>query len=292
MTRDTESSNGTAPAPAADFHEDARPPARSSDNGNRSALVVAAVALAAALTAPYWTPPLYRALHLRPPGLEWQARQDVETARLTQSLAELDRRFAVLGDMVAKANDQAAGAKAAQATVETQFRVLALLQLRAVMRRPVPFDAELKAVRAFGGKIDALEPLLAVIEPYASIGIPLELQLRREFTAVADMLAYAEVRPSMVHWLANFAGWPKEPAPPEGEARPERPSSIAAQAQARLAENDLRGAIEALAALEGDAAAAARSWLGQTQARLAANEAADRIAEYVATALSGVSSRM
>lgn len=285
MTSDSDSNAGATPASSAHHHGHDDLPPRRPDGGGRPAMLVALAALAATVTAPYWTPPVYRFLHLRPAGVEWQARQDVETGRLVQSLSELDRRLAELTDAVAKTNKQTAGFKASEAGMETQVRVIALLQLRGMMRRPVPFDAELKAVKAFGGTFDTLTPLLESVESYASIGIPLELQLRREFAGLAEMLAYTETRPSMVHWLTNFTGWSKDPTPAEEAARPERPSSIAARAQARLAENDLHGAVEILAALEGDAAAAVRPWLGQAQARLAANQADDIIAEYVATTL-------
>lgn len=282
------------PAPATDVYVDPPAPPPPPRGGSKMALLLGVAAVALALSAPYWTTPLYRTLHLRPPAMEWQARQDVETGRLAQSLAELDRRLTDLVGVVAKATDQATGVKAAQAALEAQSRVLALLQLRAVLRRPVPFDAELKAVRIFGGKGDDLGPLLAVIEPYASSGIPLDSQLRREFAAVADAVGRTEVRPSTLHWLSNvtgistlagLAGWSSEPAAPEGPQR-DRPSDIVERAQAHLLDGDLRGAAGEVGKLEGDAAGAARIWLGQAQARLAANQAVDRIAAHVATAAS------
>lgn len=297
MTTDVDNSGKTGPAASADVFVDAPPPPPPPAS-NRAALTIASVALVVALTSPYWSAPLYKVLRLRPPGVEWQARQEVETGRLGQSLAELDRRLADLGGVIAKSNEQASGIKAAQAAMETEIRVMALLQIRAIMRRPVPFETELKVVRAYGGRNGDLDQLFAVIEPYAVEGIPLESQLRRDFSAVIDAVSRTEPRPPMLSlgWLASFTsitGWASEPAPvTEAEAPPStRPSSIAERAQTRLADNDLRGAVEELSALEGEAAAAAREWLGQAQARLAANQAVDRIAEHVATALGRVSPR-
>lgn len=291
MTTDVDSTAKTPPAAATDVYEDA-PPAPPPPASNRAALVIASAALVLALTAPYWSGPLYKVLRLRPPAVEWQARQEVETGRLGQSLAELDRRLADLGGVIAKSNEQASGIKAAQAAMESQVGVMALLQIRATLRRPVPFDAELKVVRAIGGKYGDLDLLFAVIEPYAVEGIPLELQLLREFPVAADAVARTELRPSMLNWLVSFTGWSMEPAPIADTAdRADRPSSVTARAQARLADGDLRGAVEELGALSGDAAAAARAWLGQAQARLAANQAIDRIAEHAATALGRVSPR-
>lgn len=288
-------SSKTETAPASDVYVDPpAPPPAPPRSRSKAALLLASAAVVLTLSAPYWTTPLYRALHLRTPGMEWQARQEVENGRHAQSLAELDRRLADLAGVVAKANDQAAGVKAMQTALEAQTRALAQLQLRAVLRRPVPFDAELKAVRAFGGKGDELEPLLAVIEPYASTGIPLDTQLRREFASVSEAVARTEARPSTMHWLTNVTGlstltnmisWSAEPPAPEAP-QPDRPADIVERAQGKLYGGDLRGAADELAKLEGDAAGAARAWLGEAKARLAANQAVDRIAEHVAATAS------
>ncbi|WP_448191842.1 COG4223 family protein [Azospirillum sp. sgz301742] len=291
MTTDVENTAKTSPAAATDMYEDT-PPAHPAPASHRGALVIASAALALALTSPYWSVPVYKALHLRPPGVEWQARQEVETGRHGQSLAELDRRLADLGGAIAKANEQVAGIKAAQTAIETQVGVMALLQIRAAMRRPVPFEAELKLVRALGGKYADLDPLFAAIEPYAVEGIPLESQLQLEFPYVAEAVARTGPRPSMLNWLVSFTGWAPEPAHPTGaDGKPDPTWSVIEHAQARLADHDLRGAVEDLGTLDGDAAAATRSWLGQAQARLAANQAIDRIAEHAATAMSRVPPR-
>lgn len=299
MSSDQDSSK-TEPARADvsnnDVYVDPPQPLAPQRNGSPVAVVLALAAVALTLTAPYWTNPLYRTLRLRTPGMELQARQEVENGRHAQSLAELDRRLADLAGVVAKSNDQAAGIKAMYATLETQLRVLAHLELRAVLRRPVSFDAELKAVRAFGGKVDELEPLLMVIEPYASTGIPLDSQLRRDFSSVADAVARTEARPSVVHWLSNVTGittltnlvtWSSEPPAPEGP-QPDRPSDLVERAQGLLYDGNLNGAVDELSKLDGDAAGAARVWIGEARARLAANRAVERIAGYVATTASRI----
>lgn len=276
--------------PAAEFVD--TPPAPPLAHKNRGTLAIAAAALVLTVTAPYWSAPLYRVLHLRPSGLEWQARQAVEIGRLGQSVAELDRRVSELTGALDKANEQVAAAKSAQSAAEYQVRVLALLQLRAALRRPVPFDTELKAVRALGGKLDELEPLFAVFEPYAANGILVESQLRREFSTVADLVARDEPRPSVMAWLSSVSGWVSaEPVPPAAEVKVDRPSSVAERAAAHLADDNLRGAVEEFATIDVNAAAPAREWLGEARARIAANQAIDRIAELVATALNRTSPR-
>lgn len=249
--------------------------------GSRAPLAIALIALAAAVSAPYWSPALYRSLHLRPPAAEWQARQEVETGRLVQSVADLDRRVGELAAALAKANDQAAAAKAAVGASETRARVLVLMQLRAALRRPVPFDAELKAVRALGGRIDELEPLLAKIEPYAANGILVESQLRQEFAAVTDVIGRADPRSLPLKWLSNATGWTPVPVEPDAI----RPIAAAEHAQALLSDDNLTAAVEELGALDISAGGPARVWLDEARARITANQAIDRIAEMIATTI-------
>ncbi|WP_148219574.1 COG4223 family protein [Azospirillum sp. B510] len=257
-------------------------PAPSSDRRASSLpLILSSVALAATLTAPYWSPPLYRLFRLQPAGLEWQARQEVETGRLARSVAELDRKVSELTATLAKSTEQGASANAVIANTDARIRVVALLQLRATLRRPVPFDAELKAVRALGGKLDELEPLLTAVEAYAANGIPVESQLRQDFAAVTDAAGRADPRPLPVKWLSNVTGWSPVAVEPEAV----RPAMIAEQAQALLAEGNLPGAMAQLNALDLASTGPARGWMEDARARIAANQAIDRIAEMVVTSV-------
>lgn len=250
-------------------------------SGSRAPLALSLIALAAAVSAPYWSPALYKSLHLRPPAAEWQARQEVETGRLAQSVADLDRRVGDLTTALAKVTEQATAAKAALTASETRARVLVLMQLRATLRRPVPFDAELKAVRALGGRIDELEPLLAKIESYAANGILVESQLRQEFAAVTDVISRTDPRPLPLKWLGNATGWTPVPVEPEAI----RPIAAAEHAQALLSDDNLAAAVEELAALDISTSGPARVWLDEARARITANQAIDRIAEMIATTI-------
>ena len=244
-------------------------------------LFLSAMALAATLTAPYWSPPLYRALRLQPAGLEWQARQEVETGRLAGSVAELDRKISDLTLTLAKTVDQGRTADAVFADADARFRVVTLLQLRATLRRPIPFDVELKAVRALGGKLDELEPLLSALEAYAANGIPVESQLRQDFAMVADAFGRADPRPLPVKWLSSVTGWPAVAVEPESL----RPMAAAEQAQALLADGNLPAAVDRLAVLELAPTGPAHAWMEDATARIAANQAIDRIAGMAVAAI-------
>lgn len=256
-------------------------------DGQRSSLplFLSIAALVATVSAPYWSPPLYRLLRLQPSGLEWQARQDVETGRLARSVAELDRKVSDLSATLVRTTEQGLSANAVLANADARIRMVALLQLRATLRRPVPFDAELKAVRALGGKMEELDPLLAAVEAYAANGIPVESQLRQDFAAVTEAAGRSDPRPMPIKWLSNVTGWTSVAVEPEAI----RPVTIAEQAQALLAEGDLPAAMAQLSAIDLGSTAPARAWMEDAKARIAANQAIDRIAEMVVTAVGRMS---
>ncbi|MGA1857257.1 hypothetical protein VH569_14830 [Azospirillum sp. 11R-A] len=243
-------------------------------------LILSIAALVATVSAPYWSPPLYRLLRLQPAGLEWQARQEVETGRLARSVAELDRKVSDLSATLVRTTEQGLSANAVLANSDARIRMVALLQLRATLRRPVPFDAELKAVRALGGKMEELEPLLAAVEAYAANGIPVESQLRQDFAAVTEAAGRTDPRPTPIRWLSNVTGWTPVAVEPEAI----RPVAIAEQAQALLAEGNLPAAMAQLSAIDLGSTSPARAWMEDARARIAANQAIDRIAEMVVTA--------
>lgn len=259
------------------------PPLKAPASDGRSSslpLILSIAALAATVSAPYWSPPLYRFLRLQPAGLEWQARQEVETGRLARSVAELDRKVSDLTATLVRTTEQGLSANAVLANADARIRMVALLQLRATLRRPVPFDAELKAVRALGGKMEELEPLLAAVEAYAAHGIPVESQLRQDFAAVTEAAGRSDPRPMPIKWLSNVTGWTPVAVEPEAI----RPVTIAEQAQALLAEGDLPAAMAQLSAIDLGSTSPARAWMEDARARIAANQAVDRIAEMVVTA--------
>ncbi len=76
---------------------------------------MAALALVAAVTSSFWSPPLFKLLHLRTPAAATTARQDVDIGRLNQSVADLERKLAEVNANLVKAQQDSAAAKTAQA---------------------------------------------------------------------------------------------------------------------------------------------------------------------------------
>jgi hypothetical protein len=71
-----------------------------------------------------------------------------------------------------------------------------------------------------------------------------------------------------------------------GSAEGTTPGARVARAEADLDAGDLRGAVEELSGLSGAAARVADGWLDQARARLAADEAAEKLQTAVLRALS------
>ncbi len=247
---------------------------------------MAAVALVAAITSAFWAPPLYRFMHLRTPTAGALARQDVDIGRLNQSVADLERKLAEVNATLAKAQQDAATAKAAQAAAETRTGLVALVQLQAALRRPGPFDVELTLARASLRDPGPLEPALAAVEKYAATGILVGSQLRQEFRELADELSRRDFKVIPVAWINSLLGRPGPGVDTSGAVPAmERASAVAARVQDRLTAGDLDGAITELSPLNGEAAALVESWLGDARARVAADAAIAKLADRISTTL-------
>lgn len=186
------------------------PAAPAAEGRDRTALIVGAAALVLTLSAPYWTPTVYSGLNLRPHGIEWQARQQVETGRLSQTVAEMDRRLSEVSTLIENARIEAGKVQDIGSSVTAQLDAAMLLQFRAVIRQPVAFDAELRSLRTILPRHEDLEPLLTLIEPYASTGVPQTGQLFRELSTVINAVARTDHRPSVMSWLNSLAAWPQD----------------------------------------------------------------------------------
>ncbi|MBP2232035.1 hypothetical protein J2847_005360 [Azospirillum agricola] len=261
------------------------PSASASGTGYRAAggtTTMAAVALVAAITSAFWAPPLFKFMHLRTPAATAQARQDVEIGRLNQSVADLERKLADTSATLARAQQDAAAAKAAQSAAETRVGLVALVQLQSALRRPGPFDVELALARASNPDLGALEPALAAVEKYAATGILVGSQLRQEFRDLADELGRRDFKVIPVAWINSLLGRPAPGEEPQSVVPPiERASVVADRVKERLAGGDLDAAVHELSPLSGEAAALVESWVQEARARIAADAAIAKLADRI-----------
>ncbi|MFD1625374.1 hypothetical protein [Azospirillum griseum] len=248
---------------------------------------MAAVALVAALTSAFWSPPLFKLLHLRTPGAAADARQDVDIGRLNQSVADLERKLADVNANLAKAQQDTASARAGQTAAESRVGLLALVQLQAALRRPGPFDVELALVRAANRDLGPLAAALEPLDKLAPSGILVGSQLRTEFNELADELTRRDYKVIPIAWMNSLLGRPTPGVEPAGVFPPvERASVLADRVKEKLANNDLAAAVNELASMSGDAAALVEPWVNEVRARIAADAAIVKLGDRIAATLS------
>lgn len=185
-------------------------------------------------------------------------------------LIELPRHVEELAGTIEAASGQ---------TQRTAF-VLASGQLEAALDSGQPYASELGAVRRLAADDPELPALLARLEEHADEGIPSLAELRLRFADTA--LAAAQAAQSEVggDWMDR--AWARLRSlvtvrPVGGDVAGDSAEARIARAEARLGEGDLAGAIAELEALEGAAAEAAAPWLAGARARLAADQAIERL---------------
>jgi len=273
--------------PARPAEEPYRPPFQTrpaaTPQWGRRALILGLVALAVSLTAPFWEDAALSMLGIRTPvgrAAEQSTlaviRQDRRTEdiaqRLGQAMTQMTRQQAEFTSAMQRADRSA-----------MLIRTMALVRLSDTLRRPMPFAAEMAVVQASGTDLGDLRPLLAQIEPYANTGIPGTTQLRQEFRTLYDQVTRSGTTPSS--WVGSLATWSHLRS-----ATPTQPSSdpsleLLRTASLRLADIDIPGALEATRQISDTYKPAFANWIDDAQARVAADNLAERVGDMVTQAL-------
>jgi uroporphyrinogen-III synthase len=220
-------------------------------------------------------------------------------ARVTEQLDALDKQVA---DLKRTSADAAAVLRLADRVekVEAGFRdmqarrssasaqLLAVGQLREALAKAMPFDAELRSLKALAGQDAEMEAALETLKSRAVTGIPTFPVLASRFTALSPVIVRADVLPTEQNWwrktldrLASLITIERE----DGNTAGSSPSAIVARAQAALAQDDLAGAVAELDALQGGPADQAANWLADARARLAADKAVSELTAHVVAAI-------
>jgi hypothetical protein len=151
--------------------------------------------------------------------------------------------------------------------------VAAIGQLREAVRSGRPFTAELETVRAMVPAGTPWDGALKALAPAAAKGVVTLAVLRGRFPAAATRIVRADRVGSGATWLDRT--W--ERAKSVVVIRRTGPNvagdtaeALVAQAEARLDDGDLAGAVAQIGKLRGPAAAAAAPWREAAEAHLAA----------------------
>jgi len=214
-----------------------------------------------------------RLLHLAAAGLGAEVRR-VEAERDAQLQAlhdQLRRRGEPQAARISTIAEIKQGAPSLHEEVKGLRLMAAGLLLREGARAGHPFEPALErfamvaaAVRSPDLETDAVIERIAALRPYARTGVVSTQDLRRSFAPLTAMVD----RAAALGWWDTAlvtVGLRDDPLQPLQNAR------------AALMVDDLAGAVDALATLQGEAALVTEGWLGLAQARLATDSAVDEL---------------
>lgn len=226
-----------------------------------------------------------------------------ETGALLERLAVLEARLdgardvgeavATLGEDAARLGDRlrvdsaritALEAAAAAGDPRRVDLVLAIGRLRQALAGSGPFADDFALVAGLGAGDEAFAAALEVLAAHAEDGVPARSVLRGRFAAVARGAIQAGRDAEAGDWLDKTVARLGRLVSVRrtGEVAGAATDAVLARAETRLGSGDLGAAVAELGALQGDAAEAAADWLGEAEARLAAERALDDLAAAAA----------
>lgn len=204
-----------------------------------------------------------------------------DNRRLADQVAVLAGKLAASG----------AAPRLSPATPSAGALMLAVGQLREVMRGTGAYVRELDAVRGLAGDDPVIQPELEVLAPRARLGTPNLAVLQAEFDAVAARIVRAALAPQGSGWIertmARLARVVTVRRTGAEAAAGTGPTALVAKAELRLAARDLAGAVAALERLKGAPADAARDWIAGAWARLNAEAALSSLTARAIATLGG-----
>jgi hypothetical protein len=166
-----------------------------------------------------------------------------------------------------------------RSTLEVARLALAILQLNNSSQTHKPFTREIDLVRRLAGGNTAVLSPLDVLTPAADTGVATMAELRDSFSAILvpklKSLADGGDRP----WSERMREWVSSAIAPNGQRQAEKDPNLRFinGATQKLAEDDLKGAIDLLSRLEGPTATIAQRWMIEAKARLAVDAASEAL---------------
>lgn len=209
-------------------------------------------------------------------------KQVVELKRTSADAAAVLR----LADRVEKAESALRDMQARRSSAAALL--LAVGQLREALAAAMPFDAELRALKALAGNDAEVAAALELLKPRAVTGIPTLPVLTARLGTQAAVIIRAQVLPEQQGWwrqtldrLASLVTVERE----DGNMAGNSPAAIVARAQAVLALGDLAQAVAEIETLSGGPAEQAAPWLADAKARLVGAKAVSDLTAHVVAAV-------
>ncbi|MEJ0018131.1 MAG: hypothetical protein WDN25_16485 [Acetobacteraceae bacterium] len=245
-------------------------------------MVLAVLALAVALTTPFWEDSVLSTLGIRTPMGRATEQSTLAVIRQERRTEDISQRLLAATAAVARQQSEFTAAMQRANAAATLVRTMALVRLSDTLRRPMPFAAELAVARASGNDLGDLKPLLDQIEPYAETGIPGPSQLRQEFRSLLEQVPKATGSPS---WMGRLANWTRLRSAPAGAPDADPSYDLLQSASTRLTDIDLPGAVEQTRQIGEAFRPLFASWLEDAQARVAADALAEKVSDQVTRTL-------
>ena len=196
-----------------------------------------------------------------------------ELAALTSRLAEAAQASQATA---AAAFDELRRADAAR--LKTTRMALAIQQLGAKLQTSRPFEREMDIIRRLSAGNPAFAETVAVLGQSAGTGVATLSELRESYNALVSPRIMTAVAATTQRTLGDRVGSWLELVAEAAGAESLRTASVEQQTleavARRLAESDLKGAVELLSRMGPPASVVARRWLMEANARLAIDDAA------------------
>jgi len=180
------------------------------------------------------------------------------------------------------------------AQVRDQRLALALLQLGIATRTHQPFVRELDVVRQLGVEESRLRIPIDSLTPHAATGVATVAELRDSFGLILLPKFEAIGHESGPSWTRQAWTWLSIVGAPAQQPTPSSPAvglgqELVRSAMDRLSEDDLQGAVELIAQLDGAPASLAARWLMEANARLSLDSAYEGISRTILALLNRAS---
>ncbi|MDG5497861.1 mitofilin family membrane protein [Niveispirillum sp. BGYR6] len=168
--------------------------------------------------------------------------------------------------------------------------VVAIGQLQAALVAGRPYAKELRAVQALTRDLPDLAATLAPLSASAESGLASDVALNRQFRDLAPAILAADRTRSDASWTDQALGRLSSIITirrASGEVAGDGADAILARAEAALNEGSIAKAVAEMEKLSGPAAEKAAPWLAPARARVAAEAAAQALADLALARLSG-----
>lgn len=233
----------------------------------RSVKMLAGAALIVALTGPLWVPKILATVNFRSAADIAAERNRADIEALREQAASADQRVKAAEAVVAKLKDDLGKMEGRLDGMRAALATGAAIELAGALRAESRFQSELAAFQGVATPPPDIADMLKAVTPFADKGVPTAQEVRGHFQ---DQLYQGVSGGVALAWLrrtVSFGG--ADPAP---EINPHL-----LEAETRLRDDDLPGAMAAARRVEAERPAWLDAWLAEAGARASADTLIPRL---------------